>query len=167
MGFSDDLGNRVHRAEGVGDRHDGDQFCLRVEQLVEGRHVELPILREWHMTQNRAGPLAHLLPGHEVRVVFHHGGEHFVARPEVGFAPTAGHQVDRRRGALRENHFVGMLGMDERAHLFARLFVLFRAPLAERVDPTVDVGIVAFVHPANGVDHLPRPLRAGGVVQED
>ena len=57
-------------------------------------------------------------------------------------------------------------GADERPHLLAGLFVLLGAPLAERVDAAVDVGVVALVDAAQHVDHLPRPLRAGRVVEK-
>ena len=52
------------------------------------------------------------------------------------------------------------------ADFFAGLFVLLGAALAERVDAAVDVGVVALVDAAEDVDHLPRPLRAGGVVEK-
>ena len=57
-------------------------------------------------------------------------------------------------------------GADERADLFAGFFVLLGAALAERVDAAVDVGVVALVDAAEDFDHLPRPLRAGGVVEK-
>ena len=87
--------------------------------------------------------------------------------PDVGVAPTAGHQVDAGGGAGGEDDFAGVLGADERADFFAGLFVLLGAAFAERVDAAVDVGVIALVHAAEHVDHLPRPLRAGGVVEED
>ena len=59
-----------------------------------------------------------------------------------------------------------LLGADERPDFFAGFFVLLGAAFAERVDAAMDVGVVAFVHAAEDVDHLPRPLRAGGVVEE-
>ncbi len=58
------------------------------------------------------------------------------------------------------------VGADEVADLFAGFFVLLGAAFAERVDAAVDVGVVALVDAAEDFDHLPRPLRAGGVVEE-
>ena len=59
-----------------------------------------------------------------------------------------------------------VLRADERPHFFAGLFVLLGAALAERVDAAVDVGVVVLVDAPQHVDHLPRPLRAGGVVEK-
>ena len=116
--------------------------------------------------QHGAGALGQLLPGHEVRVVLHRGDEDFVAGLHVRVAPTAGDQVDAGGRAGREDDLAGVLGADEVADLLAGLFVLLGAALAERVDAAVDVGVVALVDAAEDVDHLPRPLRAGGVVEK-
>ncbi len=58
------------------------------------------------------------------------------------------------------------LGADEVADFFAGLFVLLGAAFAERMDAAVDVGVIVLVHAAEDVDHLPRALRAGGVVEK-
>ena len=59
-----------------------------------------------------------------------------------------------------------MTGVDQSLHAAAGRFVLFGAQLAQRVDSAVDVGVGPLVDAAEGVDHLPRPLRAGGVVEK-
>src|SRR5207248_1975653 len=107
-----------------------------------------------------------LLPGHEIGVVLHRGDEDFVAALHIDIAPTAGHKVDARGGARREDDFVGMLGADEVADLFAGLFILLGAAFTERMDATVDVGVVALVDAAKDFDYLLGALRAGGVVEK-
>ena len=57
-------------------------------------------------------------------------------------------------------------GSDECPRFLARFLVLLRASLAERVDAAVDVGVVPLVHAAKHLDHLPRSLRAGRVIQK-
>ena len=88
-------------------------------------------------------------------------------RFHVCVAPAAGDQVDAGGRAGREDDFAGMLGADEVADFFAGFFVLLGAAFAERVDAAVDVGVIALVDAAEDFDHLPRALRAGGVVEED
>ncbi len=68
---------------------------------------------------------------------------------------------------MRKNDFVGMFGVEERADLFAGLFVLFGAALAERVDAAMDVGVVVFVDAANRVDHLSGALCACSIVEKN
>ena len=68
--------------------------------------------------------------------------------------------------ARREDDLVEAGGVDEPLHLRPGRLVLLGAQLAERVNAAVDVGVGALVHAADGVDHLPRPLRAGGVVEK-
>ena len=88
-------------------------------------------------------------------------------RFDVCVAPAAGDQVDAGGRAGGEDDFAGVLGADEVADFFAGFFVLLGAAFAERVDAAVDVGVVALVHAAEDVDHLPRALGAGGVVEKD
>ena len=100
-------------------------------------------------------------------MVLHRGDEDFVAALHVCVAPAAGDEVDAGGRAGREDDFAGVLGADEVADFFAGFFVLLGGTFAERVDAAMDVGVIALVHAAENFDHLPRALRAGGVVEED
>ena len=117
MGLLDDLSNRVHRAERVRNRHDRNQLRSFGKQFVERPHVEpatvCPFVRNQRdMPQHGPRALTNLLPRHEIRVMLHHRRKDFVARLEVRFPPTASHQIDCRRRALRKNHLVRMLSVD-------------------------------------------------------
>ena len=141
-------------------------FVRSVSSVSSASSDQQAVVGDRDVPQDGAGPLGQLLPRHEIRVVLHRGEQDFVAGSHVGVAPTAGHRVDAGRRAGREDDFAGVLGADERPDLLAGLFVLLGAPLAERVDAAVDVGVVVLVDAAQHVDHLPRPLRAGRVVEK-
>ena len=107
-----------------------------------------------------------LLPRHEIRMMLHHGRENFVTRLEVGFAPTARHGIDRGCRALREDDFLRLAGIDELPDLFAGLLILLGTALAESMNSAMHVGVVVLVDAGDSIDHLPGPLRAGGVVEK-
>ena len=138
-----------------------------VSSVSSASRIEQAVVGDRNVLEHRAGALGQLLPGHEVGVVLHRGEEDFVAGLHVGIAPTAGDEVDAGGRAGGEDDFRALFGADEGADLFAGLFVQLGAPIAERVDAAMDVGVVAFVDASEDFDHLPRALRAGGVVEKD
>src|SRR6476469_2562519 len=99
-------------------------------------------------------------------MMFHRGDKDFVTRFDVRIAPTAGNEIDASRSSGCEYDFERFFGADESADFFAGVFVLLGAAFAERVDAAVDVGIIPFVHAAEDIDHLPRSLGAGSVIEE-
>ena len=174
-----------HRdASGVGqvdhelDRVDGPE---RVGQ-VDKRHqlhppaAEQPLVLvqdqfagvgEGHDFQRRAGALAQQLPGHDVGVVLHAGDDDLVAGLDRAAAETARHQVDAFGGAAGENDFLDAGRVQKGAHLFPRALVGGGGSLRQQVNAPVDVGVIAGVTPADGVDDRFRFLHRGGVVQID
>ena len=86
---------------------------------------------------------------------------------DIGVAPTARHQVDPLGRAGGEDHLLARGRVDERADLLARFFVQVGALIAQPVDAAMDVGVVLFVDVDQRLNHLPRPLRGGGVVEID
>ena len=141
-------------------------FVRSVSKRVERVEDQQAVVGDRNVLEDGAGPLGQLLPGHEVGVVLHRGDEDFVAGSDVRIAPTAGHQVDAGGRAGREDDFAGISAPMKARDFFAGFLVLLGAALAERVDAAVDVGVIALVHAAEHLDHLPRPLRAGGVVEK-
>jgi len=160
------VGFTVPKVLEIGNRRHRNQLGFFIEQTAESLHVELAVFGKRHMPQHGTCALGRLLPRDEVRMMFHHRGKHFVARLQIRVAPTACHQIDRCRGALREDALASVLGTNQSAHFFAGLFIKLGAALAQRVDAPMDIGIVAFIDVADRIDHLPRPLRAGRVVQK-
>src|SRR5687768_13322512 len=107
------------------------------------------------------------MPGDEIGMMLHRGDENLVARFDVRITPTAGHQVDAGGAARSEDDFACVPRANESSDFLARFLVLLGTAFAKRVDAAVDVGIIALVNSAKHLDDLPRPLRAGCVVQED
>ena len=78
-----ELGDRVQRAEHVGDVGEREHLGALGEQAVEVGEVEPAVGRDRHPAQGRAGAPAGLLPRDEVGVVLHLGDEHLVAGAEA------------------------------------------------------------------------------------
>ncbi len=52
-----------------------------------------------------------------------------------------------------------------KVRIFSRRFVQIGRLIAEPMNATVYIGVVLFVYVDNGLNHLPRTLRGGGVVE--
>ncbi len=146
---------------------EGDELCPLGEQRIERVELQQAVVGDGDVPQHRARALGKLLPGHEVRVVLHLGEQDFVAPLDIGIAPTPRHGVDAGRRAIREDALFGRGRVDEPTNLFPRLIEQFVRFLGKLVDAAMHVGIVLFVATGNRPDHLPRMLRAGGVVEID
>ena len=107
------------------------------------------------------------LPGDQVAVVLQHGEQDLVARAQVAHPPRVRHQVQPLGGAARPDELRRVGDPQQRRHLLPRVVVRVRGAVAELVDAAVHVGVVALVVRRDGVDHRPRLLRAGRVVQVD
>jgi hypothetical protein len=124
------------------------------------------VISDWDVLDHGPGALGKLLPRYEVGVVLHRRDEDFVASFHIGIAPAAGDEINSRRRAGSEDKFQCLFGPDEGPDFFAGIFVLFGTAFAERMNPTVNVCIIAFVDAAEHVDNLPRALGARGVIEE-
>ncbi len=79
--------------------------------------------------------------------------------PDVLAAPRVGDEVDRLGGVAREHDLVRVGDADEPGDLGARLLVLGRRLLADRVDPAMDVRVVLAVVGVHRLEHGARLLR--------
>ncbi len=148
--------DRVDRAQRV--RHVGerDELGLELEQDVEHVLAQDPVVGDRDELEVGVLLLGQDLPRDEVRVVLHLGQHDHVAPADVLAAPRVGDEVDRLGGVAREHDLVRVGDPDEPRRLRARLLVLGRRPLADRVDPAMDVGVVLAVV---GVHRLEDDLR--------
>lgn len=85
MGFSDDVGDRIHRAKNVADVGDADKACMFVEQVAIGIEVEGTIVVHGDDTESHVLTFAEHLPGYDVAVVFHHRDNDFITSMAEGF----------------------------------------------------------------------------------
>ena len=157
----------IDRSQHVRNGGHGHQPRALVEQFVELIEPQQSVVVDRDEAQHGPGPRGQLLPGDDVGVVLHLGQQDFVAGAQVGVAPTAGDQVDAFGRAVREDHFLARLGADEGLHLQPGLLEQIGALIAQPVNAAMDVGIVLFVDVDQRLDHLPRPLRGGRVVEID
>ena len=81
--------------------------------------------------------------------------------------PALGDQVDRLGGAAHEDDLALVGGVQEDAHLFARLLEAVGRAGAELIDPAMHIGVVGAVELGDTIDHRTRLLRAGARIQKD
>ena len=119
-----------------------------------------------HDLDDRAGLLGHQLPGNDVGVVFERGEQDFVAGLQAGARIRLRDQVDRFRGATREDDLARRSRVHEVAHALARLFEQPGGFLAQLVNTAMHVGVVARFIGIDRIDHALRTLRRGSAVEE-
>ncbi len=159
--------DRIDRAQHIGNRRHRDQFGALREQPIERLQIQQPVVGDRRPAHHRSGSLRQLLPGHDVRMVLHLGEQNFIARLDVRLAPTVRHQIDAFGGAVREDHFLARCGIDELANFLPRFFVQIGRLIAQPMNAPMHVGVSAGVHVHHRIDHLPRSLRRGGIIQID
>src|SRR2546426_12329970 len=97
-----------------------------------------------------------------------HGGDHHpVTTLHVGPAPRGGHEIDRLRGAARENDGFAGPRVHEAGDGGAPGFVRFGGLNGQRVGAAMHVRIVEVVVVLNRVEHLAGLLARRGIVQVD
>ena len=167
VGGLDQLAERRDRPQGVG--HPGHRQDLGplVEQGAQFREVELPVVGERDVAEDRAGHLRRELPGDDVRVVLHVGEEDLVAFLEELPPPPLRDEVQRLRRAASEHDRAGVRRAEEASELGPGTLERLRRLLTERVDPAVGVRVVVGVEVGDGLDHLTGLLGRGRRVQVD
>ena len=113
----------------------------------------------------RAGRLARQLPRHDVGVVLHGGDEHLVARPQPGPGERVRDQVDRLGGVAGEDDPARVWRAEERRSRPRAASIGVGRQLAQLVNASMDVRVVAGVVAGDRVDDGARLLRRGGVVE--
>jgi hypothetical protein len=159
-----DVGDRVDRAEHVGDMGDGEQLRPAREQRVELRLDQQAVVVDRHVSELGPRALAQQLPRHEVGVVLHLRDDDEVAGAHVGGAPGVGDEVDRLGRVAGEDGLAGRRTR-ERGDLVARRLVGLRRQRRERVDAAMDAGAVLAVVGVHRLDHRDRGLRGRAGVE--
>ena len=172
VGPAGDLGDRVDRAEHVGDPGQRDDLGALGDQLVDVRQVEPAVVGEPEPAQRRAGALGEQLPRHDVGVVLHLGDDDLVARADLRAGPRAHASVLATRLSASEAFLVKITSsrdgrVDERRHLVAGVLERLGRLRAELVHGAGDVGVVALEVVDHRVDDDLRLLRGVGAVEVD
>src|SRR5215470_12740133 len=162
----DDLGHGIDRPQDIGNVGGRHHPSARREETGEGFHVEEALAYHRHGLEDGAVVAAGHLPGNEVGVMLHLGDDDLVAGPER--PPHAlGNQVDRLRGAAREDDLLAVPRPHEAAHGIAGALVELGRLLTKGVDGAVDVGVAPLVIGRDRFDHRPRLLAGGRGVEID
>ncbi len=150
-------------------RHGKHARALGQQALQIGRVQAACGVGAQHEQPGAAG-LRRLLPGDQVGVVLQAAHDDLVARAQPGLARAAqpqalGDEVERLGGARGEDQLVLGSGADEALEHGARGLEVVGGALAQRVHAAVDVGAVARLEDAHGLQHRQRHLGGGAVVQ--
>ena len=161
------LGNRVDRAQGVGDVHDGNDSGPLVEHGGIGVQVQFAGLVARDHPQHRAGAFGHQLPRHDIGVVFELADDDFVAGPELAAAVARRDQVDAFGRAAGPDDLLGRWCVEKCRHTGPRRLEGPGRAIAQGVRRAVDIGIVLHVVAFDDVENSTRFLGGGRVVQVD
>ena len=156
----------IDRAEDVGHLRHADDLGP-VEHPRHRLEIEEAVVGDGPRHDLRTGRLRHQLPRDQVGVVLHLGDDDLVARLQVRAPPRVRDQVERLRRRAREHDLALPGRTDERGDLRARAFVQLSRLFGQRVHAAVHVRVVMLVEVDEAVDHAPRLLRRGRVVQPD
>ena len=164
-----EFGRGIDDTEGVGNVDEREDLHLGRKHLGQLHKVEQAgVARDnGQVAELGAGAAREQLPRHHVAVVLHLGKQDDVALLEVFVAPRIGDEVDAVGRAGGEDNLARLGGVEEFRGAFTGGFVAEGGAHRERVDATVDVGVVLPVIVRERVDDALRFLRRGGVVEID
>ena len=165
VGHRNHFGGGVDGAERIGDMNKGEQPGPLAQQLLHRMKIQFSGGRDRDDLKKSAGLLREYLPGDNVGVVLHGSNQDFVTRPDAAPTKALGDQIDGLRGSPNKDDFMIVAGIDELPDLAAGRLIAVSGPLAERVNPSMDIRIVVFVYIANGVDHGAWFLSGCAVIQ--
>ena len=163
--ISNDLGDRQHRPERIGDLCERDHSRPFIEQGCEARNIQLARRSEGRGHQPGSARRAGHLPGHNVGVVLEVGDQHLIASSQVRMTPGLSHQVDGFGGTARKDDLAGRARIDKAAHGFTRAFKSARGCLAETMYAAVHIGMRGGGVGIDRIEHGAWLLRRGGTVQ--
>ena len=99
----DDLVDRYHGAQRIGDLAGRNQFRTRTQQLLELVQQQVARVVDRRHLEDRSGLLRNQLPGNDIGVMLQVGDDDLVAGLQMLAAPRVRHQVDRLGGAADEH----------------------------------------------------------------
>src|SRR5579872_701383 len=168
-GVSDanDLLQRRHCAEHI--RHMGDRDDLRPirQHAFEAFERQRSVVGDLDPFHHRAFAFAMEMPRHNIRMVLHDGQDDFIAFMDMVETETRRHEIDRLGRVTREDDLLMRRSIQETPHTLARRLVTFRRGISEIMQAAVHVGIFMLIGLAQPIEHLPRLLCRGGVIEID
>ena len=167
MGDADHLLDGRDRAQHVRHVGHGDDLGAGRQRGLEVGEREVAVIVAADPLQHRALALPQEVPGHDVGMVLHDREHDLVAFPDMGQTERGRDEVHRFGGRTGEDDLVGGSGVEEGAHLLARALEGLGRGIGEIVETAMHVGIFGLVGGGDAIDHGPRFLRRGRVVEID
>ena len=97
--------------------------------------------------------------------MFDLGQDDFVPARHIGVAPGTRYQVDCVCSSLGKDHLVGLCRINECRGSVTSRFVFGRSLFAQRMQTTMNIGVIRFVVPGERFDHRAWFLCRSGVIQ--
>ena len=163
----DHLADRIDRAERVADVGERDKLRLEAQEHLEDVESEDAVIGDRDELEVAVALLDEELPRDEVRVMLHLGQHDRIAALDVPPAPRVRDEVDRLGRVAGEDDLVAVRGVDEPGDARACRLVRGRRLLTDRVDPAMDVRVVAAVVRGDRIEHRARLLARGRRVEVD
>lgn len=166
VGFVDEQLRWVDGAERIRDVDEGQELDLLREQAVNLIEVEHAFVSHRDVFQDGTRLLGEQLPGHQIAVVLHLGGQDHIACLEVRTSPGLGDEVDALCCSAGEDDLF-LARIEEGGHLAACGLILIRRTIAQFMQAAMHIRIVTLVVAHESIDHLAGLLRGRGVVEID
>jgi hypothetical protein len=155
------------RAKRVGDVGEGRDAGAPAQQLHVAVEVDHAATVDRHDLEDGAGLFAQQLPRHDVGMVLEPRDQYLVAGTQPRAAVSLRHEVDRLGRAAHEHDLARRPRPQEAAHFLTRTLEQVGCLLRQRVHAAMHVGMMALGVVAFRLDHGPRALAGGAVVQVD
>ncbi len=156
--------DRKDRPQAVGGMGEGDELRPRPEQRRVGFEDHVPPVVDRGHADHPPGPLREHLPGNDVGVVLDFAEDDLIAGREAR-AAGVGDEIDPLGRAADENDLLRARPPEEPLHRGPGPFVGVGRAGGEGVSPAMDVRIVGGVVVGDRLDHLPRLLGRGRIVE--
>ena len=162
----DDLLHGIHRSQDIADmRHADDLRPLRDVCFDVIATNQTSIIRYRQMLHHNP-PLHRLqLPRDNVRMMFHLGDNHLVARLHLTFAERTRHEVDSLCGTTGEDNLLNLPGVDKPSHLFAGCLMEVRCLLRQIMHSAMHIRIHIQILVTHGIEHTQRLLGGGSIIE--
>ncbi len=165
MGLGGDGAHIVEGAQHIRHLGDGDDLGLRRQHVFEGRHIERTVVEDGDIAQDAALALAQHVPGHDIGVVLHLGGQDLIAGLQP-LAPGPGDQVDGLGRRLGEDDLIDG-GADKAGHGLAAGLVGVGGLIGQAMQAAMHIGVGMAHGVRHGLDHRFGLLRRGAGVEID
>jgi hypothetical protein len=141
---------------------------ILVRELFVVLDQEVAVVVHRRPLDDGSAPLAQKMPGHDVGVVLHDREDDLVPLPDQARpAHGGGHEVVGLGRVAGEDDLVCGGRVEELARGLARALEPFGRGVGHVVQAAMDVGVAGLHAGDHRVDHRPRLLRRGGVVEID